>query len=140
MQNTKFRAWVDGRMLHDGDKIGEATVGFLFIHNAWHIYLSHDEVGGLWLATGKYDVLEQYTGFVDKDGVEVCEGDILSCGDSCDCVEWREVDGMWVLAWGGSDDCLMLSDGLLPLRSKVIGNIHKNPELMKEERDDTYAE
>ena len=77
----------------------------------------------------KPETIGQFTGLTDKNGQKIFEGDIVRIEDFVnDVVKWREDIACWTLqgyiignTWGSS----ML---------EVIGNIHDNPELLKEQK------
>jgi hypothetical protein len=71
---------------------------------------------------------EQFTGLTDKNGKEIYEGDILSC-EGVNYKLVRHEGGNYELHEEGSDKVfhLFLHANIV----EVIGNIHKNPELLK---------
>jgi YopX protein len=115
----KFRAW-------DTSKEDYSP------HQAWFFI---DGLGNAWkYETGKPAkdlVLEQFTGLLDKNGVEVCEGDVIAWLDyygkrHTALVAWSDELARWDLS----------DDGTLPLGSiarqhpvEVIGNVHKHSHL-----------
>lgn len=80
----------------------------------------------------------QYTGLIDKYGKQmIFEGDIVSTVDSFPRTYIVEYDdgraGWFPFACGDGCGCCE-EDTISPAFSKIIGNIHDNPELIKEEK------
>lgn len=84
----------------------------------------------------KFITVMQFTGMKDQNGKVIYEGDILqTCTDKALVVSWSNKYASFVLNrngwafshWFGesceADDCI------------IIGNIHENPELLKEVKD-----
>lgn len=73
------------------------------------------------------DTVGQYTGFLDKDGKEVYEGDILRYNNSTFAVEWSEDLGAFTLrAIREKRKCDDIPLGVILkyIRFIIIGNIH----------------
>lgn len=76
----------------------------------------------------EYEVL-MYTGLKDKNGKEICQGDIVRCygGEFCQGVyEYDESIRIDSLTNPFTMLCLTESENL-----EVVGNIYKNPELLE---------
>ena len=148
MRELKFRAWdkVSKQFLwpwpEGFDILGETTCFDLLI----------DQLKQMRPSVLRLDLLNdieitQYTGLKDKNGTEIYEGDILKYNDymwnfsatqiHIGVVRWQD--------WNGAFDCerrmvdgkeVKPEHGLPGIQFKwhaeVIGNIHDNPELLKE--------
>ena len=78
------------------------------------------------------ETIEQFTGLTDKNGTKIFEGDILNCYSANGINDFRNR----VVEW--SELFLCFKAGTSPLYGdklqdyEIIGNIHDNPELLKE--------
>lgn len=76
----------------------------------------------------------QYTGFVDKNGKKIFEGDIVSIYNSkafLFAVEWNNQYVLKCTSNGVSDNILNVIES--PEDVEVVGNIYDNSELIKEQ-------
>ncbi|SNX54218.1 YopX family protein [Thermoanaerobacterium sp. RBIITD] len=149
MREIKFRVWSKKeKKMYYGDRQHEPNmIGFdgkIFATGSTGVMCNYgcsaDYIN--WCNPEEDYELMEYTGFKDKYGKEVFEGDILRCKIwnpmSCqrDCVlevivVWNQSVGSWKfqdIRHNFADLSWIFIDGV-----KIIGNIYENPELLKEE-------
>jgi hypothetical protein len=84
----------------------------------------------------EYDIdeveLEQFTGLKDASGVDIYEGDILLTEDGVFTVNWNTKYASFCINKNGWMFSHFFDEALTPNQCEVIGNIHQNPELIKQ--------
>lgn len=130
MNRYRFRAW------HEATKrmLGPTCImDIYFRSDRKHPYGVHYETPGYACKVEElYDIiLMQSTGFTDRNGVEIFEGDILRDDTGVGEVKWLpEHCALMVRAINPHKYHHFDSDGQLK-NSEVIGNIYQHPELLE---------
>lgn len=126
-REIKFRAWnLDEGYMLDSESLASASIRFLEKREAY----SND------LKTYKYEIM-QFTGFKDKNGKEIFEGDIVEvvCDWHDDFKKRFAVDlskcHLWLKGerFGYEGENLIDPDDVI-----LLGNIYKNPELLNQQK------
>ena len=124
MRDLKFRAWDKSQnyMAYQGNTDLETLSSFMFHFGE--------------------DIVLQSTGFFDKNGNEIFEGDILSDWNDVDGkqvksflqVFWCDKEGCWKLDSSFNQDKSsgdLLSEELSSFVYEISGNIYENPDLLQ---------
>lgn len=133
MRPIEFRAqningvWVCGNFSILKKKLGNVAAGSYISNSA----------GEPFAYKVRPETVSQFTGLTDENGKKIFEGDIVEI-DVHDHLGWNVIKGKVIFLEGA---WLVTDSGsfAIPLWSEineieVIGNIHENPELLKEEQ------
>lgn len=136
MSEVGFRAWDTEAKCYIKDPI--------LVDNFGNVYVVCEESSnkkGTCLITGKPNVIIEFgTGLKDKNGEEICEGDIVRYGRHIGGIIPPESRTTVVEGWSGEEEyypCCTTSGFSLPFSEngyEVIGNIHENPELIGKDK------
>lgn len=137
MRETLFRGkridngeWAFGNLIEDkwGDDNGNTVYAILQDRVA-------PEIAALWTPVKVIpETVGEYTGLTDKNGKEICEGDIVSSNKR---KTWIGRGKVWFgngAFWCGEREWakLLRMVCLEDEQAEVIGNIHDNPELLED--------
>ena len=91
-------------------------------------------------------IAEQYTGFKDKNGKEIYEGDVLVIHHRWSdlsgyylMVHWGKVRAGWIVAYHKGDTIRAIDLSHIINLVEIIGNIHENPELWEVKNETRYT-
>lgn len=118
---------------------------FRFWDEEMKSYWDWEEIQNDWESDGYFDTAfrqdhwkcEQFTGLYDRNGKEIYEGDILGYKDYADkrVVVWDNKYMAYRVHDEDNVDCgSCYQEYVGEFGIEVIGNIHKNPELLKESK------
>lgn len=149
-RDIKFRAWITKGKESEMVELPFAKIGYYDFDGSYAMAFAVDGYADF-SAHEKYthvkfsSVIMQYTGLQDKNGKEICEGDVVrihnldkTWKNTEPNFDWKILEIKWnKYTWAYSNSALYmpLSDYDLgcakPYDIEIIGNIHQNPELSR---------
>lgn len=124
------KSWVEGYLIH-GEWYADDNPTTLIVPTDVTIY-PHCEISS-WEEVAA-DTVGEWTGWVDKNGVKIFEGDVISNGIGSPgpgVVKWSEGEFVVDFISEDEDEAWWLSTVVDDKCTEIIGNIHDNPELLK---------
>lgn len=134
-RRISFRAWnsLTETWQHDKQFGGCHVLGENMLMGGW--------MNGVSLEKLNYIIVEQFTGFFDKNNEDIFEGDIIKCISTVPMTEGKEyfVEVVWAAgSWmvkGMESQHEYLFKWMSSHWIEVVGNIHENKELLNEYND-----
>ena len=122
MRESKFRAWDTHRnKMYSWSEIGEFDEKLsLSIWNLLNGFADHI-------------IPLEYTGFKDKNGKEIYEGDIVRWSDVFEPYQFTAEVKWWEDRWVASNSKIGMPNAsfmMIPVSREIIGNIYGNPDLL----------
>lgn len=126
MREIKFRCWnTSSKAMYPNEHFGISMDGDIL---QLMPRCEHYDIPFV-VNNGAAMIFMQYTGLLDKNGKPIYEGDILAVSDKpLYKVEWSNHMAMFDLKKANGDSAVDSFDAC-----EVIGNIHENKDLLKEE-------
>lgn len=132
-REIKFRVWSKDQKTYDY-KFPYNSTGDFYVSTRGKVF---SDFGNTIVPEVRQEafVIEQYTGLMDKNGKEICEGDIICPSDDKAIIKWGyPLDGItaafyihWLNPYLADSELASEFAGTY----QVIGNIHENPELLE---------
>ena len=129
------KEWIEGYLFRYGiDDYSEETYILGELDHRESVY-------DIWKCAEKVvpETVGQFTGLLDKNGKWIFEGDIVRHGvwrynktGTVEVVEWIDVYCGFEPFSDSKNNCGHCGGGVDPMNCEIIGNIHDNPELLKE--------
>lgn len=139
-REIKFRGKCSPQSKYQGEWVtGSLVIPEIIEDNELLIVVAHSDNCKTTYHVDK-DTVGQFTGFKDEGGKEIYDGDIVKFLHVGECtrgiIAWNEKLGAWCIKLKGENSLGSAPVGeMLSLYTiEVIGNIHNNPELIKEEK------
>jgi len=144
MREIKFRIWIkdESKMIYLDDKENDVEINFLnnitSNHETyWEVVTKVSDLRFAHMpqyfdSRDSENVLMQYTGLKDKNGIPIYEGDLINLGNT-----GRKHIGVASIVWYGAGFSINQNKYMgwlgkdIANNCEIVGNIYENPELLE---------